>query len=64
MNQENEYLTKVVVNPFKKTFDLYGSEGSHRQVECDMEEFFSVLEISREMLDENDNCELVYVSPM
>ena len=64
MNQENEYLTKVVVNPFKKTFDLYGSEGSHRQVECDMEEFFSVLELSREMLDENDNCELVYVSPM
>lgn len=64
MNQENEYLTKVVVNPFKKTFDLYGSEGSHRQVECDMDEFFSVLELSREMLDENDNCELVYVSPM
>lgn len=64
MNQENEYLTKVVVNPFKKTFDLYGSEGSHRQVECDMEEFFSVLELSRDMLDENDNCELVYVSPM
>ena len=64
MDQENEYLTKVVVNPFKKTFDLYGSEGSHRQVECDMDEFFSVLELSREMLDENDNCELVYVSPM
>jgi len=64
MNQENEYLTKVVVNPFKKTFDLYGSEGSHRQVECDMDEFFSVLELSRDMLDENDNCELVYVSPM
>ena len=29
-----------------------------------MEEFFSVLEISRGLLEDNECCELVYVNPL
>ena len=41
-NCDEEYLTKVVINPMSRTFNLYGSFGSHKTIECDVDEFSSI----------------------
>lgn len=61
---DEEYLTRFVVNPMRKCFDLYGSEGSHKTVECDVDKFMEILTFCREILDEQGNCEMVYVNPL
>ena len=33
--EDDEYLMKCVVDPTKKTFYLYSSEGDTKKVECD-----------------------------
>ena len=43
--EDEEYLTKCVVDPVRRTFYLYSSEGDTKQVDCDnVEEFMNVLE--------------------
>ena len=32
---EDEYLTKCVVDPVKRTFYLYSNEGQKKSIECD-----------------------------
>ena len=45
---EDEYLMKCVVDPVKRTFYLYSTEGDEKQVDCDtVEEFMNVLEMVR-----------------
>ena len=43
---DDEYLTKCVVDPVKRTFYLYSSEGQKKSIECDsVEEFMGVLKV-------------------
>ena len=45
---EEEYLTKCVVDPTKKTFYLYSNEGDTKEVVCDnTEQFMNVLSVVR-----------------
>tara|TARA_B100000131_G_scaffold300991_1_gene322811 strand:+ start:209 stop:388 length:180 start_codon:yes stop_codon:yes gene_type:complete len=45
---EEEYLTKCVVDPTKKTFYLYSNEGDTKEILCDnTEQFMNVLSVVR-----------------
>ena len=45
---EEEYLTKCVVDPTKKTFYLYSNEGDTKEIVCDnTEQFMNVLSVVR-----------------
>ena len=45
---EEEYLTKCVVDPTKKTIYLYSNEGDTKKVVCDdTEQFMNVLNVVR-----------------
>ena len=45
---DDEYLTKCVVDPVKRTFYLYSSEGQKKSIKCDsVEEFMGVLKVVR-----------------
>jgi len=53
MTFSDEYLDKVVVNIKKKSFELYGSDGSFKTIECDeTESFMDVLTVCRSFLEE------------
>ena len=52
--ENDEYLTRVVVDTCARTFRLYSNEGDDRVVNCDsMEEFMNVLELVRKIVDED-----------
>ena len=60
--EEEEYLTRCVVDPTKKTFYLYSSEGDEKVVMCeDTEQFMNVLELVRATCPEE---RLVYADPI
>ncbi len=62
-SEEDEYLTRCVVDTSKRTFNLYSNLGTEKVVNCsDMNEFMNVLSFVRVMLDESD--ELVYADPL
>ena len=45
---DEEYLSKCVVDPTKKTFYLYSNEGDSKEVVCDnTEQFMNVLNVVR-----------------
>jgi hypothetical protein len=59
---QDEYLTRCVVDPIKRTVYLYSSEGSEKQVSCEtVDQFMNVLEFVRATVDEET---LVYSSPL
>ena len=59
---QDEYLTRCVVDPIKRTVYLYSSEGDEKQVTCDtVEEFMSVLDFVRATVDAET---LSYASPL
>jgi hypothetical protein len=59
---QNEYLTRCVVDPLKRTVYLYSSEGSEKQVSCEtVEEFMNVLDFVRNTVDEET---LSYANPL
>lgn len=59
---EDEYLTRVVVNPLSKTFLLLSSYGEEKVVDCDsVEQFMNVLEVVRNLVDPED---VAYVDPL
>ena len=66
-NQESsqmkeEYLTRCVVDPTKRTVHIYSSEGSEKEVVCETaEEFMNVLKFVRATLGEDT---LAYASPL
>ena len=59
---EDEYLTKCVVDPSKRTVYLYSSEGDEKVVECDtVDEFMNVLSFVLETCPEE---RLSYANPL
>jgi hypothetical protein len=59
---QDEYLTRCVVDPAKRTVYLYSSEGDTKEVTCDtVEEFMSVLDFVRATVDAET---LSYASPL
>ena len=59
---EDEYLTKCVVDPSKRTVYLYSSEGDEKVVECDtVDEFMNVLSFVRDTCQEE---RLSYANPL
>ena len=59
---QDEYLTRCVVDPIKRTVYLYSSEGSEREVVCDtVDEFMNVLEFVRSTVDKET---LSYANPL
>ena len=59
---QDEYLTKCVVDPVKRTFYLYSNEGDEKEVECDsVEQFMDVLSFVRDTCPEE---RLSYSNPL
>jgi len=59
---QDEYLTRCVVDPVKRTVYLYSNEGDTKEVTCDtVEEFMNVLDFVRATVDEET---LSYASPL
>lgn len=59
---QDEYLTRCVVDPVKRTVYLYSNEGDSKEVTCDtVEEFMNVLEFVRATVDEET---LTYANPL
>ena len=59
---QDEYLSRCVVDPIKRTVYLYSSEGSEKQVTCDtVDEFMNVLEFVRATVDKET---LSYANPL
>jgi hypothetical protein len=59
---EDEYLTRCVVDPIKRSVRIYSNEGDEKEVLCDnMEEFMNVLKFVRETVKDD---KLVYVNPL
>ena len=59
---QDEYLSRCVVDPIKRTVYLYSSEGTEKQVTCDtVDEFMNVLEFVRATVDEDS---LAYANPI
>lgn len=65
MSNCDEYVTKCVVDPCRRTVNLYSNLGSHKTIECDtVDEFMNVLSYIRDVDEENLlGGEVVYVSP-
>ncbi len=60
--EDEEYLTKCVVDPVKRTFYLYSSEGDEKSIKCDnVDEFMNVLKLVRATCPEE---RLSYSSPL
>jgi hypothetical protein len=54
MPDQEEYLTRCVVDTSKRTFNIYSNLGTHKFVECDtVDEFMNVLSVVRDQVDEN-----------
>jgi len=59
---QDEYLTRCVVDPIKRTVYLYSSEGSEKEVVCEtVDEFMNVLDFVRATVDEET---LSYANPL
>jgi hypothetical protein len=58
----DEYLTRCVVDPLKRTVYLYSNEGAEKQVSCEtVEEFMNVLEFIRGRVSDDV---LSYANPL
>ena len=59
---QDEFLTRCVVDPLKRTVYLYSSDGNEKQVSCEaVQEFMNVLDFVRATVDENT---LSYANPL
>jgi hypothetical protein len=60
--EQDEYLTRCVVNTSARTFNLYSNLGEEKVVECaNVNEFMNVLSFVRGVLDEDT---LAYSDPL
>jgi hypothetical protein len=51
---QDEFLTRCVVDPLKRTVYLYSSDGNEKQVSCEtVEQFMNVLAFVRETVGED-----------
>ena len=59
---QDEFLSRCVVDPIKRTVYLYSNEGGEKEVVCDtVDEFMNVVEFVRATLDESV---LSYANPL
>jgi hypothetical protein len=59
---QDEYLTRCVVDPLKRTVYLYSNEGDTKEVFCEtVQEFMNVLDFVRATVDEEV---LSYANPL
>ena len=59
---QDEFLTRCVVDPLKRTVYLYSSDGNEKQISCEtVQEFMNVLEFVRATLDDET---LSYANPL
>jgi hypothetical protein len=59
---QDEFLTRCVVDPLKRTVYLYSSDGNEKQVSCEtVEQFMNVLDFVRATVDEDT---LSYANPL
>jgi hypothetical protein len=59
---QDEYLTRCVVDPVKRTVYLYSNQGDSKEVVCEtVDEFMNVLEFVRATVDEET---LSYANPL
>ena len=59
---QDEFLTRCVVDPLKRTVYLYSNEGDEKQVSCEtVEQFMNVLELVRATVSEDT---LSYANPL
>jgi hypothetical protein len=59
---QDEYLSRCVVDPLRKTVYLYSSEGSEREVTCEtVDQFMNVLDVIREKLSDDV---VAYTNPL
>ena len=59
---QDEYLTRCVVDPIKRTVYLHSSEGSEKEVVCEtVDEFMNVLDFVRATVDAET---LSYANPL
>lgn len=62
-HDQDEYLTRCIVNTTARNFTLLSNLGEERTVHCDnVDEFMNVLSVVRATLD--DRSELVYANPL
>jgi hypothetical protein len=62
-HDQDEYLTRCIVNTTARSFTLLSNLGEERTVHCDnIDEFMNVLSVVRATLD--DRSELVYANPL
>ena len=53
-NEDDEHLTRVVIDTCSRTFRLFSNEGDEKVVECDnYEEFMNVLELVRAVVSDD-----------
>jgi len=58
----DEYLSRCVVDPLKKTVYLYSTEGSEKEMVCEtVDQFMNVLNFVRSTVDEKT---LFYANPL
>tara|TARA_R100000027_G_scaffold67278_1_gene65368 strand:+ start:3083 stop:3319 length:237 start_codon:yes stop_codon:yes gene_type:complete len=53
-NEDEEYLTRVVVDTCARKFFMYSNQGDTREIQCDsVDEFMNVIELVRAVVDED-----------
>lgn len=53
-SEDEEWITRCVVDPMKKMFYLYSSEGDKKVIDCDnIDQFMNVLEVIRAITPED-----------
>tara|TARA_R100000008_G_scaffold33087_1_gene18661 strand:- start:7541 stop:7765 length:225 start_codon:yes stop_codon:yes gene_type:complete len=61
-NEEDEYVTRCIVDPMKRNVRLLSSHGDEKEVDCEnLEEFMNILELVRAVVPDEV---LVYVNPL
>ncbi len=61
--EDDEYLMKCVVDPVKRTFYLYSSEGDEKKVTCETtDQFMNVLKLVRATIEDEEV--LSYTNPL
>ena len=66
-SNEEEYLTRVVIDISSRKFRLYSNEGEISEIDCDTsEEFMNILEFIRNFQESGllDEDTVVYVEPL
>ena len=66
-SNDEEYLTRVVIDVSSRTFRMYSNEGEIREVDCETsEEFMNILEFIRDFQECGllDDETVVYAEPL